>query len=69
MKDLPGFETHYEVAARCYDGDRLICAIRDRFMFKVNAIDCAKESLDIFNLNPCNISVRGHDGRFIKWKN
>ena len=69
MQELVGFETHYEVSVRCYEGEELICVIDDRFMFKANAIDCANDSLHIFNLNPCNISIRGPDGRFIKWRN
>lgn len=71
MRDLPGFETNYETAARFYrKNGELSFVCSDRFIFKENAILDARDWLreQPYDLNPCNISVRGPNGRFVKWK-
>ena len=72
MKELPGFETQYETNVRFYNKDGKLDFVYDeRFIFRVSAIQDAHEWLSEHSddLNPCNVSVRGPDGRFIKRRN
>lgn len=69
MKELTGFETNYEVTFRFYRADGSLSFVDyERFIFEVNAVSEANDWLGIAYLKPTNISVRGPDGRFVKWR-
>lgn len=57
----------YTTSARHYEDGLLIIVEDDKFLFKANAINEAFDWGET-GMNPCNISVRGPGGRFVKWK-
>lgn len=66
-------ENLYTVSVRFYDGFGKFCyAENEKWFLRGNAKADARDWLEVCRnegLRPTNISVRGHDGRFIKWKN
>ncbi len=61
----------YITSARFYSTKgKLIAVDNTDWFLQRNAVEDAKDWLEQdFDLTPCNISVRGPDGRFVKWKN
>lgn len=65
-------DMRFNTSARFYREDgSLIVVDGQNWFLRSNAIYDARDWLENCpeDLNPCNISVRGPDGRFIKWKN
>lgn len=63
----------YDVAVRFYNGfGKYLYTEHCPWFFRDNAIEDARDWLEVCRnegLKPTNISVRGRNGRFIKWRN